>query len=55
MPEQFDILIRNAHLRDMTGNLFQIGIVHGRIAAIEKSMDGKAAVEINAQGNLVSG
>jgi cytosine deaminase len=55
MPKQFDILIRNAQLRDMTGNLLQIGIVDGRIAAIEKSIDSKAVVEVNAQGNLVTG
>jgi cytosine deaminase len=54
MPKQFDILIRNAQLREMTGNLFQIGIFNGRIAAIEESIDGSAGIEINAQRNLVT-
>lgn len=54
MPKQFDILIRNARLRDKAGDLFQIGIDAGTITAVEKSMDGTSVKEINAQGNLVT-
>lgn len=54
MPDQYDILIRNVQLRNNEQNNLQIGISDGRIAAIEKSIPGKAAVEIDARGNLVS-
>ncbi len=66
MSEKFDILIRNAQLRGRLdkffcaagtapcGHFVQIGIADGRIAAIEESIDGKAVVEIDAHGNLVT-
>ena len=54
MPKKFDILIKHAQLRNQSGKLFQIGIADGKIKAIEDQIDGTAAAEIDAQGNLVT-
>ncbi|MEO0497463.1 MAG: amidohydrolase family protein, partial [Pseudomonadota bacterium] len=54
----FDLIIRNANLAtrasaaDRTG--FDIGIVSGKIAAIEKSLIAEAAATIDATDRLVS-
>lgn len=54
MPEQLDLLIRNARLRNETADPFQIGIADGRIVAIDKLVKAKARIEIDAGGNLVT-
>jgi cytosine deaminase len=54
MAEQFDIGIRNARLRGRGDRLAEIGISGGRIAAIADRLDGTAATQIDARGNLVT-
>ncbi len=54
MVDSYDILIRRARLRTRQERLVDIAIANGRIAAIEESLDGAAASEIDAQGNLVT-
>jgi len=54
MPEQLDILIRNAHLRREGSNSFQIGLAEGKIVAVDKMINAKARVEIDARFNLVT-
>ena len=54
MGERYDVLVRRACLRDRPDRLFDIGISDGRIAGIEESLDGAAASEIDARGNLVT-
>jgi cytosine/creatinine deaminase len=54
MALQFDIVIRRARLRGKGAALSEIGIRDGRIAAIAVRIDGNAATEIDARGNLVS-
>jgi cytosine deaminase len=54
MTTKFDILIRAARLRGHGDKLFQIGIRGGEIAAIAETVTGRAAVEIDADGGLVT-
>ncbi len=54
MTQQFDIVIRNARLRGRGDQLAEIGISGGRIASIADRLDGTAATEIDAGGNLVT-
>jgi cytosine deaminase len=54
MAERFDIVIKRAQLRGRPGQLSEIGIAGGRIAAIKEHVGGSAEVEIDAQGNLVT-
>jgi cytosine deaminase len=54
MTEIFDIAIRRARLRARGHGLVEIGIRDGRIAAIGECLDGQAATEIDAAGNLVT-
>jgi cytosine deaminase len=54
MTEPFDIAIRCARLRARGQGLVEIGLRGGRIVAIEERLDGKAATEIDAAGNLVT-
>lgn len=54
MPDTFDILIRNAILRSRPDARCDIGIKAGTIRAIERGLDGSAAQEIDASGNLVT-
>jgi cytosine deaminase len=54
MAHQFDILIKRAQLRGRPGQLFEIGIAQGRIAAVEEHVAGSAGAEIDARGNLVT-
>ena len=54
MAQQFDILIKRAQLRGRPGQLFEIGIAQGRIAAVEEHVAGSAGTEIDARGNLVT-
>ncbi|MCL5611536.1 MAG: amidohydrolase family protein [Chloroflexi bacterium] len=50
----FDILIKNAQLVRGADNKTCIAIADGKIAALGESMEGKAKVEIDAKGMLVS-
>ena len=54
MGQAFDIAIRRARLRGRGDRLAEIGIHDGRIVAIAERFDGKAAMEIDARGNLVT-
>jgi cytosine/creatinine deaminase len=54
MTHAFDIAIRRARLRGRGDALTAIGVRDGRIAAIGERLDGTAAVEIDAAGNLVT-
>jgi len=54
MADRFEILIKGAALRNHAGALMEIGITDGRIAAIDKRIDGSSETTIDAQGNLVS-
>jgi cytosine/creatinine deaminase len=54
MTHAFDIAIRRARLRGAAGMDAEIGIGGGRITAIGARLDGKAAMEIDAGGNLVT-
>ena len=53
MPNQFDILIKNAKLRRQESTI-DIGIANGKISAIEKGLRGDAAQVVEAGGNLVT-
>ncbi|MGA9398256.1 MAG: amidohydrolase family protein [Anaerolineaceae bacterium] len=54
MPEQFDLIIRNASLRGKSEKLFDIGINGGKIADIQPKLAGHGPVEIDAVGNMVT-
>jgi len=54
MPNQFEILIRNAKLRGEGGTLFEIGIANGKITALGNNLSGAAKTTIDAEGNLVT-
>jgi cytosine/creatinine deaminase len=54
MGQAFDIAIRRARLRGPDDRLAEIGIHDGRIVAIAERLDGKAAMEMDARGNLVT-
>jgi cytosine/creatinine deaminase len=54
MAQTFDIAIRRAHLRGSGDEYAEIGIKDGRIAAIAPHLDGNAASEIDAGGNMVT-
>ncbi|MBP8998310.1 MAG: amidohydrolase family protein [Anaerolineaceae bacterium] len=54
MNEQYDLIIRDAVLRATPKVKCDIAISGGKIAKIAPSIDGKAAQELNAAGNLVT-
>ena len=54
MDQAFDIAVRRARLRGPADALAEIGIKDRRIAAIAPRLDGAAATEIDARGNLVT-
>jgi cytosine deaminase len=54
MPIEYDILIRHAQLRNHPGQLHDIGVRAGVIAALAPQVDGTAPVELDAQGQLVT-
>ena len=55
MAQHFDILITNAQLRDHPpGDLVNIGVKDGKIAAIEGGLQGEAETIIDAGGNLTT-
>ena len=51
---QYDILIRNAQLRQTPGEKVSIALAQGKIVAIGEQIDGSAETEIDAKGMLVS-
>jgi len=54
MAAQFDILIKNATLRQDYESLVDIGISAGTIQAIQKDLAGEAQHVLDAQGSLVT-
>jgi cytosine/creatinine deaminase len=54
MDRAFDIAIRRARLRGAADGFAEIGIKNRRIAAIAPRLEGTAATEIDAGGNLVT-
>jgi cytosine deaminase len=50
----FDLLIRHARLRPRLGELVDIGLSGGHVAAIEAGLPGAAGRELDAQGGLVT-
>ncbi len=54
MPDQFDLIIRNASLRGKSEKLFDIGINGGKITDIQPKLAGHGPVEIDAVGNMVT-
>jgi len=54
MNEQYDLIIRDAVLRATPKVKCDIAISGGKIAKIAPSIDGKAAQELDAAGNLVT-
>lgn len=54
MTNKFDILIKNGQLRGQPEKRYDIGIVGGKIAALDESLTGEAQTTIDAQGNLVT-
>lgn len=53
MPNQFDILTKNATLRGRE-SLTDIGIAGGKIVSVEKGLGGEAGVTVDAEANLVT-
>lgn len=53
MPNQFDILIKNAKLRG-SESLTDIGIADGKIQKVEQGLGGGAGVTVDAEANLVT-
>jgi cytosine deaminase len=54
MPPHVELLVKNCRLRGQPENRFDIAIDEGRINAITEKYIGKAEVEFDAQGNLVT-
>ncbi|HSM70183.1 MAG TPA: cytosine deaminase, partial [Anaerolineales bacterium] len=54
MAESFDILIKNARLRNKQDTSFDIGIADGKIASISDHLAGEAKTIIDASGGLVT-
>jgi cytosine deaminase len=52
--DKYDILIRGGNLRGHAGQLFDIGVAGGKIAAIEPEISGSGEVELKAEGSLVT-
>jgi cytosine/creatinine deaminase len=53
MPETYDILIRDARLREQQGR-FDLAVKDGKISVIAQRLAGQAAQELDAQGGLVT-
>jgi cytosine/creatinine deaminase len=54
MPAEYDLIIRNAQLRQQPGHLKDIALRAGKIASIEDSISGRGSQELDAAGGLVS-
>jgi cytosine/creatinine deaminase len=52
--DKFDILIRGGALRGHAGQLFDIGVTGGKIAAIQPKIAGTGEIELEAGGSLVT-
>ncbi|MCI0520663.1 MAG: amidohydrolase family protein [Chloroflexi bacterium] len=50
----YDILVRNAQLRDAPGKQMTLAVKEGVIAALAEQVAGEAAVELDARGMLVT-
>jgi cytosine deaminase len=53
-PESFDLVIRNAKLREHNGSQVDIGIEEGLICQIAPSLEARGNIEVDAGGNLVT-
>src|SRR5688572_21620145 len=53
MPEHFDILIRQAQVRD-SSQAVDIGIAAGRVTALASKLDNESELTIDARGCLVT-
>ena len=51
---RYDILIRNAQLLNAPGKTMSIAVAGGKIAAMAEKLEGKAGIDIDAKGMLVS-
>ena len=54
MNQPYDLVIRNARLRQQPGTLHDIAVQAGRIERIENSIPESAALVIDAKGQLVT-
>jgi cytosine deaminase len=54
MTEKFDIVVRNARLRNAPDHTVNLGIRDGKIAAIDRNLPQEAEIELNAEGQLVT-
>ncbi len=54
MSKVFDILLRNSQVRGKPESRFDIGILDGKVAAVEEKIRDGAEKEIDVQGNLVT-
>ncbi len=54
MPTEYDLVIRQARLRGKAAELVDVAVQDGKIAAIEGRIHAAAALEIDADGNLVT-
>lgn len=54
MAARYDLVVRQARLRQQPNKMYDIGVRDGRIAALQERLEGKADTEIDAHGNLVS-
>jgi len=54
MAEQFDILIKQAQLRNKPGKLFDIGITGGKIVEISEKAGKSGKIELDAKKKLVT-
>lgn len=54
MADNFDLIIRNGVLRNDVKQSVDIAIKDGKIAKVASKIDGKAATELDAAGNLVT-
>ena len=52
--DKYDILIRGGALRGQAGQLFDIGVAGGKIAAIQPKIAGAGVIELEAGGSLVT-
>lgn len=54
MAVEYDLIVRNALLRNQPGSQVDIGIREGIIQAIAPRLEGKSALELDAAGGLVT-
>lgn len=54
MKNPYDLVVRRARLRRELGQLVDIAISHGRVAAVEPNVAGGGTLELDAEGRLVT-